>query len=255
MLFFLKKLISQLLNPLPLALILAAAGLALARNRKRSRIGIWLLSLSGLLVLTASFGFSGRPWLGKLEYYYRPRIEEAELAGIKWVVVLGGGLWDDPRLPPTAQLTPASVCRLVEGIRLWRKIPRSRLLLSGGAVFNSLTEAEAMAVLARELGVPDSLLVLENKSRDTDDQVRNIAEIIEHDHFLLVTSAAHLPRSMALCRRQGLYPVPAPSDFMIKKGQENNPARFFPNSKGIEVWETIVHEVLGIAWGRITGKI
>jgi len=255
MLFLLKKIVSQVLNPLPLALILAVAGLVLSWTGKRKRSGTFLLWLSGLLVLFFSFVFSGRPWLGRLEYYYRPKIEEAELAGIKWVVVLGGGLWDDPRLPPSAQLTYSSVCRLVEGIRLWRKIPRARLLLSGGAVFNSLTEAQAMAVLARELGVPDSLLLLEDRSKDTDDQIRYIAEMVGQERFLLVTSAAHLPRSMALCRRQGLYPVPAPSDFMIKKGQEQNPARFFPCSRGIEIWETFVHEILGMAWGRIMGKI
>lgn len=253
--FLLKKILSPFLMPLPLAFVLLAAGLALRRNKRRRRFGNGLAVAGIGLMLAASYGFTGRPLLERLEYRYDSKPELKGLAGVKWVVVLGGGVWDDGRLSSTARLTESSVCRLAEGIRLWRQIPGSKLLLSGGRVYTSVPEAQAMAELAIELGVPDSCLALEMDSRDTGEQARLVAGMVGDQRMVLVTSAAHMPRSMALFRRQGIYPVPAPSNFMVKRGQSGDPSRFFPSSVGIEVWETVIHEAAGMAWSKITGRI
>lgn len=241
--------------PLPLAFILLAAGLIMRSSKRRQRPGTVLFMAGIGIILVTSYGFTGRPLLERLEYRYIPRPEAGDLAGVKWVVVLGGGVWDDGRLSSTARLTESSVCRLAEGIRLWRQIPGSKLLLSGGRVFTPVPEAQAMAELARELGVPDSSLALETESRDTGEQARLVAGMVGDQRMVLVTSAAHMPRSMALFRKQGISPVPAPSNFMVKRGQSGDPGRFFPSSVGIEVWETIIHETAGMAWSRIVGGI
>lgn len=253
--FLLKKILSPFLMPLPMAFLLLAAGLVLRTNKRRRRVGN-ILFIAGIgIMLVASYGFTGRPVLESLEYRHIPSPEPKDLAGVRWVVVLGGGVWDDGRLSPTARLTESSVCRLAEGIRLWRQIPGSKLLLSGGRVYTPIPEAQAMAELARGLGVPDSALVLETDSRDTGEQARLVAGMVGDERVVLVTSAAHMPRSIALFRRQGIYPVPASSDFMVKRGQSGDPSRFFPSSVGIEVWETVIHEAAGMAWSKITGKI
>lgn len=253
--FLLKKVISPFFNPLPLAFVLIAIGLAL-QSGKKGRTAGRALSIAGLaVILLASYGFTGRPLLERIEYGHLSRAESGDLAGVKWVVVLGGGVWDDPRLSPTARLTESSVCRLVEGIRIWRKIPGARLLLSGGRVYTPVPEARALADLARELGVPDSAVALEGDSRDTGEQALLVGRMVGDDRLALVTSAAHMPRSMALFRKQGMYPVPAPSNFMVKRGQTGDPGRFFPSSVGVEVWETVIHEHLGLAWSKLAGKI
>src|SRR2546430_11935181 len=46
-----------------------------------------------------------------------------------------------------------SLYRLVEGIRLHRQIPGSRLVITGGAIFESLSSARVIADLALALGV------------------------------------------------------------------------------------------------------
>lgn len=253
--FLLKKILSPFLMPLPLAFVLLAAGLALGASKRRRRLGNGLFMAGIGVMLVASYGFTGRPLLEGIEYRYNPRPELKDLEGVRWVVVLGGGVWDDPRLSSTARLTESSVCRLAEGIRIWRQIPGSKLLLSGGRVYTPVPEARAMAELARELGVPDSSMALETDSRDTGEQARLVAGMVGDQRVVLVTSAAHMPRSMALFRRQGIYPVPAPSNFMVKQGQSGDPGRFFPSSVGIEVWETVIHEAAGMAWSKITGGI
>ena len=131
----------------------------------------------------------------------------------KWIVVLGGGHRSDPSLPANSQINPAALGRVVEGVRLYKAIPGSKLLLSGGVVFDPVPEAAVMARIAVLLGVKPQDISLESDSRDTADQAEIIAKMIGKEKFILVTSAAHMPRSMALFKKRGLQPIPAPTDF------------------------------------------
>ena len=44
-----------------------------------------------------------------------------------------------------------------------------------------------------------------------------VKEIVGKDKFILVTSASHMLRAMALFRKQGMEPIPAPTDYMVKE--------------------------------------
>ena len=81
----------------------------------------------------------------------------------KWIVVLGGGHVSDPRLPANSQISAAALGRVVEGVRLHKAIPGSKLLLSGGAVFDPVPEAEVMARIAVLLGVKPQDIRLETR--------------------------------------------------------------------------------------------
>ena len=120
----------------------------------------------------------------------------------------------DPRLPANSQISAAALERVVEGVRLYKTIPGSKLLLSGGRVFDPVPEAEVMAQIAELLGVKSQDISLESDSRDTADQAVIIGKRIGRERFILVTSAAHMPRSMALFKKRGLQPIPAPTDFL-----------------------------------------
>ena len=130
--------------------------------------------------------------------------------------MLGGGHVSDPRLPANSQISAAALGRVVEGVRLYKAIPGSKLLLSGGAVFDPVPEAEVMARIAVLLGVKPQDISLEPDSRDTADEAEIIAKMIGRERFILVTSASHMPRSMALFRKRGLQPIPAPTDFQVR---------------------------------------
>ena len=91
-----------------------------------------------------------------------------------------------------------------------------------------MPEAEVMARIAVLLGVKPQDIRLETDSRDTADEAEIIAKMIGREKFILVTSAAHMPRSMALFRKRGLQPIPAPADFLVREAQGPDPGRFFP---------------------------
>ncbi len=210
----------------------------------------------GVVLLTLfSYGLFTNSLLRSLENKFPPLIDLGEVSDVKWVVVLGGGHISDPRLPITGQISNSGLARLVEGIRIHQRLSESRLVLSGGVVFDPVSEAKTMADVAISIGVNQRSLLLETVSKDTKDQARNIKKITGNNRFILVTSASHMPRSMALFRKLGMKPIPAPTDYRIKKLQGIHPGSFFPSAMELRKMERAFHEYLGLAWAKLRGQI
>jgi uncharacterized SAM-binding protein YcdF (DUF218 family) len=177
------------------------------------------------------------------------------IQNVKLIVVLGGGHVSDPKLPITSQISEPSLVRLVEGIRIHRGLPGSKLVLSGGKPFETISNAEIMAGVAIAIGVKNQDLILEDISKDTEDEARLIQEIVGQEQFILVTSASHMPRSMALFKKLEMDPIPAPTDYLVKESLEMNPNKFYPRAENLDRAERAFHEYLGLAWAKLRGKI
>jgi uncharacterized SAM-binding protein YcdF (DUF218 family) len=88
-----------------------------------------------------------------LEYWYPALLSLENIQNVKWIVVLGGGHTSDPKLPITSQISGNSLVRLVEGIRIYNGLPRSKLILSGGSPFEKISNAQVLADVAVAIGV------------------------------------------------------------------------------------------------------
>jgi uncharacterized SAM-binding protein YcdF (DUF218 family) len=253
--FMFKKLVAAFFAPLSFSLGLLLLGTFLLWGTRRQRAGKLAVTVGTGLLVFFSYAFGAGLLLNPLEYRYPSLQHPPKEVSLKWVVVLGGGAVTDPGIPLTSRLSQASLARLVEGVRLHREVPGSFLLLSGGTVFDRTSEAEVMAQVARSLGVDPERLVLESASRDTEDQARNIETRLGKQKFILVDSASHLPRSMALFHKQGLNPIPAPVGHRIKTRRPFDLANFFPLAYRLEGSEVAVHEYLGFAWACLRGAV
>ena len=241
--FLLKKIVSQFFYPVSLCLEILILGLFCLWATRRQRLGKVLVTLGTGLLLLLSLPFISSGLLTPLERRYPAllhpetiswEVEKTETSP-RWIVVLGGGHVSDPRLPVNSQISGAALGRVVEGVRLYKAIPGSKLLLSGGAAFDPVPEAEVMAQIAVLLGVKPQDIMLETDSLDTADEAEFIAKKIGRGKIILVTSAAHMPRSMALFRKRGLQPIPAPADFLVQEHPGPQPWRdFFPVP---EIWD------------------
>jgi hypothetical protein len=60
---------------------------------------------------------------------------------------------------------------------------------------------------------------------------------------------------MALFRKRGTHPIADPVDFRASHSQAIVPDEVFPGAGGLGVSERAVYEYLGLAWGKILGKI
>ena len=98
-------------------------------------------------------------------------------------------------------------------------------------------------------------LRIESTSKDTKDEARLIHDIVGKDRFVLVTSASHMPRSMALFEKRGMRPIAAPTEYLVKMRQKVSPAMFFPGADGLRKAERSFHEYLGLWWAWLMGQI
>ncbi len=255
----LREILVSLLLPLPVCVELLLLGTILlwwGRWQTAARI---LLTAGTVLLLVVSLRPLPYLLLSPLESRYPPiAVQEppdSTLAGsVKWVVVLGGGHSGNPRIPVSSRLTASSLARLVEGIRLYRQLPGSRLLLSGGGAGAKNSDAGIMADVAAGLGIDRRDIVLDTRSEDTEDQAVTLAAMLKDEKFILVTSAAHMPRAMGLFARLGVHPIPAPTDYTMKSGNIT-PGTFYPNDASLAQLRLALHEILGTFWAAARGRL
>ena len=251
--FFLKKFLSPLLFPLPIIILLLVVGVVLLWFSRRQKTGRILVTAGLVVLVVLSYG-AATPLLRAIEHAYPPP-EHSVIAQAKWVVVLGGGTYSDPNLPLTARATGATLARLVAGVQLQREIPGSRLLLSGAAVFSGGSDAKSMAAIAAALGVAHADMALEDESQDTESQAVNVRRMIGSERFVLVTSASHMRRSVALFRKAGLDPIPAPAQYFAQANRRIGPGDLYPGLGGIIQAQVVETEYLGMAWAWLRGRI
>lgn len=254
MIFWFKKITAPLLFPVPLSLIAGVAGI----------LGLWLAdgAVWARLLVTFSvllFGLSCyRPiadaLLEPLERRYPSFDPQTAGQSPEYVVVLGGGDTYDPTVPRTGQAAETTRVRLMEGIRLHRCFPGSTLLLSGGNVYGFDTGARLMAWIAESMGVDPGDIAVEDASRNTADQARILAPLLKQSAFVLVTSASHMPRSMALFEKQGLKPIPAPAGHRVKSRSKTD-FLIYPGANELKKTERAVYEYLGLVWAKIRQKV
>ena len=263
--FALKKLLSAALQPCSLLLAVMVLGLVLLLFTKRQRTARALLTAGLALLALLSLGPVARALVRPLEAAYPPLLAEVTQAvstmpdgspAPHWVVVLGGGKSEDDDLAPVHKLSEPSLVRLAEGIRLQRLLPESNLVLSGGGDEAEPPEAEVMAAAAASLGVRKDRIALESQSLDTIDEVRALRALVGQDRFALVTSATHLPRSVAMFKLAGMNPIPATTDYLVPEKVQGLPyvLGWFPHAGAGLTLERALHEYLGLFWAKLLGQ-
>ena len=241
--------------PLPICLIVLISGLILLYFTQRQRTGKAIVAIGTCILILISFVFVPSQMTSHLEYR-SSAVVEMEFSQIpKYIVVLGGGHDSDQRLPQNSQLSSSSLSRLVEAMRLHKMLPDSQLIFSGWGGSDPIPNARVMGETAIKLGMDSDSMILVTTPKDTKDEAKIISEIVNTEQFLLVTSAAHMPRSLALFRKQGASPIPAPTDYRYKKGQGFHLGLLFPSSDNIVTARRAMHEYLGLVWAKIRGQI
>jgi len=262
--FILKKILGGIFSPLAISLEMLVLGVGCLWLTKKQWIGRMFVSMALLILVVCSVeGISGRI-LQTLESQYPPinlsrvsaQLKQGEIPpNIKWIVVLAGGVAGDQRLPYQLQISHHSRVRLLEGIRLHRLLPGSKLILTGGIGFEGPPEATTLSRVAEELGVDREDMILEVEARDTKDHPLYVRDLVRKDPFILVTSAFHMPRAMQLFAKQGLFPFPAPAGHWSPPDHFWSPRNIFPTAAGIRLAELSYHEYGGMVWAWLRGQI
>jgi len=170
-------------------------------------------------------------------------------------VVLGGAI--TPAAPPhmaQPHLTD-SADRVWEAARLYHRGVAPRIIPTGGAYpaeggVPAMTEAEAMRIFLRDLGVPAEAIVEEAKARNTIQNIAFVRAMVGDKPVALVTSASHMPRSMRLARRMGLNASAFPTAWIAPAAARPAWENWLPNVDAMTTSSLALWELMALAFDR-----
>ena len=264
MFVFLSKFLPQFVYPIGLATVLIILALVFQKRKKWQNTVI----IATLVILF----IAGNRWVAysltrSLEWQH---LSPAEIPPSEVIVVLGGGTEPAQSPRPIVELNSAGD-RVLYAAYLYQQGKAPLLLLSGGNIdwlnAQESTPAGQMAAVLEMMNVPASALWLESESLNTYENAVNCAAILTEkgiNRVILVTSATHMPRSLALFETQGLEVIPAPTDFKVTEEgwlalwQPNLSAQLtqlMPNVSNLSMTTTALKEYLGILIYRLRGWI
>jgi uncharacterized SAM-binding protein YcdF (DUF218 family) len=166
-----KQLVGELAKPLVIAVLIGAVA-GIYRLLGRWRLAAWLSASAALIAYLSALVPVGNALLGPLERQYPALRTDQPLPVVQNIVVLGSGYTPRGDIPVTGALDESGLVRIVEGVRLARRMGAARLVVSGGAPPGRTPSAIGYARLARDLGVADASLVVSSSAIDTSAEAR-----------------------------------------------------------------------------------
>ncbi len=214
--FWASKIMWALISPdsLLLILLLTAYFLLLLGWRRSGRTLLGACCLAALSVAVLPIA----DWLSyPLEKRFTPSPTLPNT--LDGIIVLGGFIdtqgsdtWEQTQTNEAAE-------RLLAFQNLARRYPEAKLVFTGGIGSldrRSSTEADNIPPLMKSLGLAERDILLESQSRNTWENVVYSQQMLTPtptQHWLLITSAAHMPRAVGIfCARQWSI-IPYPVDF------------------------------------------
>lgn len=248
--FILKKIVTPfLLPPGVLILLLFGWGAWCLRRKVRGSavvaflvgILIWLLSATPTVDLLMS---------GLEKGYPLPQDLRADA-----IIMFGGGAYRNvPDLSGKGAPGSGSMIRLVTAVRLYRRLGVP-IIVSGGTVFG---EDASIAALSRrflmDLGVPQTHILVEERSRDTYENALLSKMICDRYGFrnpLLVTSGYHLKRAVLSFETVGLKVTPFPCGLTTYPGKSYHWYHWLPTADSLSGTSAALHEWLGLLYCTI----
>jgi len=256
MFFVLAKILGFFALPSNLLISLGLLGIVLMATRY-ARAGRKLAVASLVLIAIAGWSPLGNALILPLEERFPPW--DATRGAPTGIISLGGA-FDTVVSPARGEIALNEAAeRLTAIAELVRRYPQAHIAFSGGSgrlIFGGATEAELAARLFESFGIPKQRVILEQKSRDTDENARFTKELLQprqDERWLIVTSAHHMPRSIGAFRAAG-FPVEAfPVDYRTR-GAADLLRPFATLGDGLRRTDTAVREWVGLLVYRVTGR-
>ena len=181
-----------------------------------------------------------------------------DLSGYAGMVVLGGAFTNGDLIGVRDISVNDAAERAIVPVALLRTFLRLKIVFSGGdsdlIARIPRPEADRARVFFDAMGVPASAVIYESDSRTTAENAAFSARLVGVDisaPWVLVTSAWHMPRSLAAFRKAGWKNVTAlPVDF---RSRADMPLLSYSLDRSLALWRIVLHEYAGLVWYRVNG--
>ncbi len=253
MFFYLSKWLAFTLSPLLWVMVLLVSSLLTKKAelaRKLRIIGVILLYLCANSFL-----------VDECFRHWEPVTADHDSSKVRYDgAIILGGLGDiDLRLKKINFGMAGD--RLFQALPLYHRGYVRRLIFTGGSgslEFPEKKEGLFVQKYLRSIGFPDSALVVESTSRNTRENAVNTKILLDSlkisGRFLLVTSAYHMPRAMAVFRKAGFKNIePYITNKVSGVRRFTFDHLFIPNPAAITGLQILLHEICGFAIYKIRG--
>lgn len=256
MFFILSKLLAFLLKPLTWMVALALFGFFTKNKTWRKK------SIAALTVMLLVFT---NPWLANelaRAWETGKRNPDTIIEPYEVGIVLGGYANFNAASPPGVLTFHQAGNRLMAALALYQTGKVKRLLLSGGAgqlLGDAPPEADAVRAFLLQCAVPDSAILVENRSRNTHENAefsKQMLDSIAPPHrYLLITSSWHIRRAAACFDKTGLRCDTFGTDYLTETNRGNWLSWLEPDWKALLKWELLLKEWAGWLAYRAKGYV
>ena len=246
--FLFKKIVSAFLLPIPIGLFLLfiAFFYLIFNSYKKAKVFLFL-SLSWFLIF--SFQPFSNAILSPLENSHQSLLITPK---VNYILVLGSGHKSDESLSISSQVKMVGINRLIEGIRHYKNLENTKLIVSGYGGFDKNSHAFMQEKLAISLGVKKEDIIRLDTPKDTKEEAIETKKIVADNQILLVTSASHMKRSMLLFQKEGLNVITSPTNHLAY--EDDSYSAYF-SAKNIRNSEMAIHEYLGLLYSTLRNEI
>lgn len=252
--FILSKIILYLILPPASLIIVMALGVLLIRRYPRFAKAFIVFGLSVLSLISI------RPvsdaLIRPLESSFPP-LKVSSMNSANVIVVLTGGVTDLSWRSISPQPSRTSLSRIIYGITLYKQAPGINIIISGGSGSpekQNISEADAMKDMAIALGVPAKDMLIERDSRNTIESVNALKRLVGDKSIILVTSAYHMKRAVAMFKKMGVDVIPAPTDYMSEQ-KKASLYSLVPKASHLLTSSTAFYEYISFIWYRVNGEV
>lgn len=254
----LVKILTWSASPIGIFILAGGFGLVLAKTKKGRTVGQTLAAVGVIQFLVFSSPLVSERLISGLETSSRVLEQEAKSPDLilddkkfRAILLLGGATLpaSPPERPHPDLLSSAD--RIWHAARLYKSGIAPQIILSGGKRpglegKDVQSEAEGMALLLQDLGVPRSSLILESDSRTTRENAQRVKTIVGDGSVAVVTSAFHMPRAIATLKNAGIKANAFPTDFRVAPAVEPLWIRLLPSAGALQDSETALKEYLAL---------
>ena len=254
----LSKLLPIFVYPLGLTLLLLLVALCFALFRRRGVAFALVVFAVGYLWLASTPRVATLLYAQLEQQYAAIPVEQSPAADA--IIVLGGIMGQ--ALPP--RVTPelaASVDRIVAAARLYRAGKARKVIVAAGNLpWEQTTQPEAVLIRSMlvEWGVDEDDILLDTASRNSRENAINAKALLDEAGLktaLLVTSAFHIPRAVAVFRKAGVSVIAFPTDISVVHSQQTTIFDWLPDAAALEMTTRAIKEWLGTRVYRWRGWI
>jgi uncharacterized SAM-binding protein YcdF (DUF218 family) len=250
--FFLSKILSFLVTPIIWIAALFLFAL-FSKNTRRKKISL-ITGIVLLLLLSNPFLFDECMRVWEVPAAHDSELKPQYDAGI----VLSGVLSYDHSFD-RLQFNRRND-RLMQAVELYKTGRIKKLFFTGGSgslVYKNNKESHMVKKFLVSIGIPDSAIIIEDKSDNTYQNALYSKEILQENfpdgRYLLITSAFHMRRSMACFYKQGIIATPYSVDRYSGPRKFQLDHLFIPNAETLFNWDSLFHEIAGYIIYKLVG--